>query len=110
MEAQVAATGALIDLQRGKVSIDKIELAGLIEPSTADALRKFAHGHQECFIDITAFFNSWIEGHMKLTRNFSSFTSFFTVSNVKLSTATRRVWVLQWSPPHEPGVIDPFIF
>lgn len=46
MEAQVAATGSLIDINHGKVTIDRAERAGIISPQTADVLRKFSASHR----------------------------------------------------------------
>ena len=46
MEAQVAATGALLDAANQKLTIDKAERSGIIEPPTADNLRKFLISHQ----------------------------------------------------------------
>merc|ERR1719427_543461 len=46
MEAQVAATGALLDATNQKLTIDKAERSGIIEPPTADNLRKFLISHQ----------------------------------------------------------------
>ena len=46
MEAQVAATGSLIDINHGKVTIDRAERAGIITPQVADVLRKFSASHK----------------------------------------------------------------
>lgn len=46
MEAQVAATGSLIDINHGKVTIDRAERAGIITQQTADVLRKFSASHR----------------------------------------------------------------
>merc|ERR1712176_1344292 len=45
MEAQVAATGALIDVNTGKIRIDIAKETGCIDDALADALKRAAIAH-----------------------------------------------------------------